>query len=141
MQGEEKQSSCMAWSGEGKALTPSTEISNQLALSLLNLTSTHTGFWKCLYSPALSLTKASAAPLAHNTGSQGPQDCSLAAAGAMQQEAAAWLSPPWQRGVTVAVTHAPASLTEPHRPGKSSEGPHLCPSAPWKKNSRMFAMD
>lgn len=73
VQGEEKQSSCTAWSGEGKALTPSTEISNQLSFSLLNLTSAHTGFWKCVYSPALSPAKAPAAPLAHNAGSQVPQ--------------------------------------------------------------------
>lgn len=73
VQGEEKQSSCTAWSGEGKALTPSTEISNQLTLSLLTLTTVHTGFWKCLYSPALSPAKVSAAPLAHSAGSQGPQ--------------------------------------------------------------------
>lgn len=73
VQGEEKQSSCTAWSGKGKALTPSTEISNRLSVSLLHLTSAHTRFWNCLYSPALSPVKASAAPLAHNTGSQGPQ--------------------------------------------------------------------
>lgn len=73
VQGEEKQSSCTAWSGEGKALTPSTEINNQLSLPLLNLTSAHSRFWKCLYSPALSPAKVSAAPLAHSTGSQGPQ--------------------------------------------------------------------
>lgn len=68
-----KNSSCTAWSREGKALTPSTEISNQLPRSLHNLTSAHTGFWKCLYSPVLSPVKVSAAPLAHNTGGQGPQ--------------------------------------------------------------------
>lgn len=72
VQGDEKQlMHSLGWGG--KALTPSTEISNQLPLSLHNLTSAHTGLWKCLYSPALSPVKASAAPLAHNAGGQGPE--------------------------------------------------------------------
>lgn len=73
VQGEEKQRSSTAGSGEGKALAPSTEISSELSLSLLNLTSAHTTFWKRLSSPALSPTKASAAALAHIAGTQGPQ--------------------------------------------------------------------